>query len=322
MATGHWSEDTYNRVTRNKIDTHTTFAYTATTKASGRYEAHDNLKILDETGAVTRESRDPDEFTESTPIVIAFDVTGSMGGNPAILQKELGKVEEMISLQGIVNGPQVAIGAWGDTHCDRVPIQFSQFEADNRIDDNLDNVFIEGGGGGNDGETCTALVWYVANHVVTDAWEKRGKRGYMFLIGDESALSVTSAQARAFLGEPQPHSITPKSAFDAAKERWDTYFLLIDNWSARSQRSHQKYVDLLGEDHVIILETTKSAPAVIASIIGLAEETVTKSELASVLEGSGFDSSTALAATKATTGISGTNAGGISVDRSYGDLGL
>lgn len=320
MGGGVWNKDVYDSVTTAKVSKGTTFAYTASSKRSGVYEAHDDLKVLDEDGRPhTRESRDSDEHPESTPIVIGFDETGSMGENPAILQRELKSLFGMLIRKDVVSDPQVAIAAYGDTHCDRVPVQMSQFESDNRIDDNLDNVFLEGCGGGNGGETSTALAWYVARHVVTDAWEKRGKRGYLFLIGDESALEVSSDESHRFLGEDEPRSITPEDAFSAASERWDTYFLLIDNMAAKYQGSREKYESLLGADHVITLETAESAPAVIASVIGLVESTVTADTLATDLAEAGFSSEVALAARNATAGISG---GIANVDGGYADLGL
>lgn len=331
MGGGTWSKDVYDRVTTAKVRRGTTFAYTASARRRGVYEAHKDLEILKtgkggQTVAVTRESRDSAEHPESTPIVIGFDVTGSMGENPAILQKALKGLFGMLVRKDVVSDPQIAIAAYGDTECDRVPFQFSQFESDNRIDTNLDNVFIEGGGGGNSGEMSCGLAWFVANHVETDAWEKRQKKGYLFLIGDECSLGISKAEAKRFLGEAQPIEITPEMAYEAAKEKWDVFFLLVDNYAAKSQRSHEKYARLLGKDHVIVLETTESAPAVIAAIIGIEEETVTGDALTTDLAEAGFDEGIALAATNATKGLAkagGVGGGAVSrVDDGYGDLAL
>lgn len=325
MGGGTWSKDIYDRVTTSKIRSGRSFAYTADARRRGVYEAHEGLKILKGGAAVTRESRDSDEHPESTPIVIGFDVTGSMGENPAILQKALKGLFGMLVRRDVVSDPQIAIGAYGDTECDRVPFQLSQFESDNRIDDNLDNVFIEGGGGGNSGEMSCGLAWFVANHVVTDAWEKRGRKGYLFLIGDECSLGIGKAEAKRFLGEAQPHEITPEMAFEAAKERWNVFFLLVDNYAAKIQDSRKKYERLLGKDHVITLESTESAPAVIAAIIGIEEDTVAGDALVTDLAEAGFGNEVALAATRATQGLAKGAGGAVAkaqVDDGYGDLGL
>lgn len=322
MGGGTWSRDTYDSITKSKIDTGTSFAYDSYAKRTGSYRAHDDLKVLVDGKPVTRESRDSEEHPESTPIVIGFDVTGSMGDNPYILQKSLKGLFGMLVRKDVVSDPQVAIGAYGDTYYDHVPIQLSQFESDNRIDDNLDNVFIEGGGGGNGGESSTALAWFVANHVVTDAWEKRGKKGYLFLVGDECAIEVTSGQSAEILGEAEPRRIAPEDAFVAAKEKWDVYFLLIDNYAARWQNSLRKYEELLGKDHVITLETAESAPAVIASVIGFAEQTVDAESLVTDLVDSGFSNGTALSAVRSTKRLQTVGGTKAVVDAGYGDLNL
>lgn len=319
-----WDDRTYDVSTAAKIATGTTFGYTRSAKRTGRMVVHDNLNIVDEDGnARTRESRDFNEERQSTPIVIGFDVTGSMQENPAILQRELKGLFGMLNRKDVVDFPQVAIAAYGDTHCDSAPVQFSQFESGNLIDENLDNVLIEGGGGGNDGETSTAIAWYVGNHVETDAWDKRGKKGYLFLIGDECAFTITSRQAKKFLGENVQSGITPKMAFDAAKERWHVFFLLIDNYSAKYQHSRDKYERLIGKDNVITLQDASAAPAVIASVIGVVEDTVSHDELSAKLMGAGFSEEAARIATSATRGLARISQSEISkADDSYADLGL
>lgn len=318
MGGGTWTRASYDRISKAKLDGGTAFAYTTSTKTRGDYKAHESLRVVADGKPVTREARDSDEHPESTPIVIGFDVTGSMGENPKILLKSLKGLLGMLVRKDVVSDPQIAIAAYGDTHCDRVPLQLSQFESDNRIDDNLDNVFIEGGGGGNSGETSTALAWFVARHVVTDAWEKRRKKGYFFLVGDESALSVTQGQADKFMGEHTQHDITPELAFGLVKEKWDTYFLLIDNYAAKWQESQKKYEKLLGKEHVLVLQDANAAPAIIASVIGTREETV--DDLVRDLVDAGFDSEVALVAASEASGKLGTTTK--NADMSYGDLGL
>ena len=106
------------------------------------------------------------------------------------------------------------------------------------------------------------------------------------------------------------------SAFSAAKEKWDVYFLLVNNYAAKMQHSEVKYGNLLDDGHVIVLQSTESAPAVIASLIGIAEDTVDAGSLATELAESGFSGEVALAAVRATTGTVA------KADDSYADLAL
>jgi hypothetical protein len=75
--------------------------------------------------------------------------------------------------------------AIGDANCDKAPLQVSQFEADKRIIDQLTQIYLEHSGGGNDFESYNLPWYFAANHTVHDSMEKRGKRGYLFTVGDE-----------------------------------------------------------------------------------------------------------------------------------------
>jgi hypothetical protein len=80
-------------------------------------------------------------------------------------------------------------GAIGDATCDRAPLQVGQFESDNRMDDDLSRILLEGGGGGQKTESYELAMYFMARHTAADCYEKRGKRGYLFIIGDELASS-------------------------------------------------------------------------------------------------------------------------------------
>ena len=77
--------------------------------------------------------------------------------------------------------------AVGDATCDRVPLQVGQFESDNRMDENLENMILEGGGGGQKTESYELALYFMARHTAIDCYAKRGRRGYLFVIGDEMA---------------------------------------------------------------------------------------------------------------------------------------
>lgn len=283
LGGGRWDTDVYEDVTQQKVKSGTAFGYDQTMKAAPAHVpqvAHASLdpRALNPGGPLTgkniRESRDSDEHPNSVPIAVFFDVTGSMGQVPIVLQQKLAGLFGLLLRKGYTTDPQVAIGAYGDAHCDKVPLQVSQFESDNRIDENLDNLFLEGGGGGNGGETPTLAAYWLAEHTATDAWEKRKKRGYAFLIGDEIALDVTAAQLRESIGAEAEVGVTAKEAFTAAQERWNLYFIVIDNGTAARQGSVDFYRTLLDPEHVIVLDDATAVAETIAVQIGRVEGVV------------------------------------------------
>lgn len=284
MGGGGWSPTTYAATTRSKIASGTTFGYTDSTRTKSwqDWKAHEDLDPKLKAGPsspfageTVRESRDNAEHPLSVPIATIFDATGSMGSVPRVTQEKLGGLFGLLLRQGYVTDPQIMIGAYGDAYVDRVPLQISQFESDNRIDENLDKLFLEGGGGGNGGETLSMALYYLAYHTATDAWDKRQKKGYAFIVADEVSLGLTPEQVKEYIGDDQPMGgLDMESIVKAVSEKWDVYILLIDNMSAKIQGSEAFYKKLLGDKHVLVVEDPESVTETIALAIGALEGNV------------------------------------------------
>ncbi len=137
-----------------------------------------------------RESRDSEDSPKSTPIIIGFDVTGSMN----YLAKELAVNGVNRALTALLDekpvpNPQVMCAAVGDCKSDKSPLQVTQFESDIRIIKQLLDLYLEGGGGGNDGESYNLLWYFAARHTQHDCHSVRGKKGFLFTIGDDKCHS-------------------------------------------------------------------------------------------------------------------------------------
>jgi hypothetical protein len=195
-----------------------------------------------------------------------------MGTVPRTVQTKLTTLFGLLIDKGYATDPQIAVATYGDANCDRVPLQISQFEADNRIDDNLDNLFLEGGGGGNDGETSQLLLYYLAHHTATDSFAKRGKKGYVFLIADEKQVPISPEQVREFIGDRQPLG---DLSFDAIAQdvsrTWAVRVLLINNYAALAQHSQRFYEDLFGPDNVTLVQDPEMIAETVAAIVGFEE---------------------------------------------------
>jgi hypothetical protein len=170
MGSGRWSTNVYDEHNHFKAAAgKSTFDYSDSLHKSGRSTWHVHTS-LDPKGCKVRESRDSDEHPESTAIAVMFDVTGSMGEIPVTLQKKLPQLLGLLLRKGYVTDPQILFGAIGDATCDRVPLQVGQFESDNRMDENLENMFLEGGGGGQQTESYELAMYVMARH--TDGAER------------------------------------------------------------------------------------------------------------------------------------------------------
>ena len=153
MGSGTWNRasfDDYSRRAGRRVS--------ASGDILGVFSAQDMFKsrhladLLNPYGVV-RECCDSEEHPETVPVILALDVTGSMGSAAVEVAKRLNKV--MTKLYEQTKDVEFMIMGIGDLAYDRAPIQASQFESDIRIAEQLDRLYFEGGGGGNDFESYT-----------------------------------------------------------------------------------------------------------------------------------------------------------------------
>jgi hypothetical protein len=232
-------------------------------------------KSLDPKGVKIRESRDSVDSPAATPIIIAFDETGSMGKIPdAFVREGLGIVIESILARKPVTNPSLMVMAFGDVECDQSPLQVSQFEADNRIVQQLTEFYLEGNGGGN-GHESYELPWYfAAYHTEHDSLIKRGKRGYLFTVGDEPiGPGLKKSELKQFLEDGAERDYSSSECLEAAQRMYDCYHIVIKQGS-HARGNLQGVLDtwqpLLGQ-HVIQLEDYTKLGETIVSTIEIAE---------------------------------------------------
>jgi hypothetical protein len=140
----------------------TSYVYSSTMHAApvADRKVHEMLdpKRVNANGEMVRECLDSDEHPETLPVVVAFDETGSMGHVPMVLQEKLATLKGVTLRAGLVDA-QLAFGAYGDAHNREVaPVQMGHFESGLEMEEWLNNIFLEGNGGGNGGETAGLLM--------------------------------------------------------------------------------------------------------------------------------------------------------------------
>lgn len=220
-------------------------------------------------GITLREARDSEAHPNSVPIIIALDVTGSMGMIPeALVKRGLPKIMGNIIQNGVPD-PQIMFLAIGDHTCDNDPLQVGQFESgDELLNKWLTSMYLEGGGGGNAGESYLLAWLAAAEFCKTDHYEKRGKKGVLFTIGDEPTLmSLSSQDQYNLLGNGQYEPQTAQQLLARASEQWDIYHIHVgQTYSGRRPAVRQGWQQLL-QDHCIIVEDYEEIPAVIAKIV-------------------------------------------------------
>ena len=187
---------------------------------------------------VIRECCDSDEHPNTLPVILALDVTGSMGASAVEVAKKLNII--MTELYESVSDVQFMIMGIGDLYCDNYPIQATQFESDIRIAEQLDKIFFEGGGGGNGYESYTAAWYFGITHTKLDCW-KRGKKGIIITIGDEPLNPYLPREALARVtGDNIEGHIDTSDLYESVAGRFNIYHLSVDTYTGQRYEPHIK----------------------------------------------------------------------------------
>ena len=232
-------------------------------------------KDLDPMGVKIRESRDSKDNPESTAIIIAQDVTGSMGMiSDVMARKGVPTLVTNIYDRKPVTDPHVMCMAIGDVECDRSPLQVTQFEADIRIAQQLEKFYLEGGGGGNNHESYSMAWYFAAMHTSIDCFEKRGKKGYLFTIGDEMPdPSLSRGDLKKVLGSGPEKDLSLNELLTMASRQWEIFHVVVEEGSycrGNADRVVKAWQEHLGQ-HVIRLADHTKLPEVIVSTIQVVE---------------------------------------------------
>ncbi len=261
MGTGSFDAKAYRAYSASTVGKSTDDIYTSRS-------IHADLNPL---GVKLRESRDSADSPQATPIIIGLDVTGSMGMlADVIARKGLGTLFEGILSRKPVPNPHMMFMAIGDANYDLSPLQVSQFEADNRIVEQLTMIHVEHGGGGNSSESYQFPWYFAAHHTAHDSIEKRGKRGYLFTIGDEEAPpALTRAQIKQFVGADVERDLTTAELLESARRMYDVFHIVIEEGSHARQhldRVLTSWTALLGQHVIRLSDHTKLAETIVSAI--------------------------------------------------------
>ena len=194
--------------------------------AGQEFKARRIDESLDPRGFKIRECVNSDEHPNTVPVMLALDVTGSMGSACQETAEALGVI--ITELYKKYKDIEFCVMGIGDLAYDSAPIQMSQFESDVRIAEALDKIYMEKGGGGNRYESYTA-AWYMGlNRTKLDAVEKQGRKGIIITMGDEPLNPYLPVRTlnESVKGHEQS-DVETKALYKKASEKFDIYHIAV-----------------------------------------------------------------------------------------------
>lgn len=213
-----------------------------------------------------RECCDSPEHPNTIPVILALDVTGSMGRSAVEVASELNNI--MTELYKDMTDVEFMIMGIGDCAYDDAPLQVSQFESDIRIAEQLDKLYFEGGGGGNSFESYTAAWQFANDNTKLDCW-KRGKKGIIITMGDENLnpyLATGYDEAVGREGKDTP------VLYKEVTQKYDIYHINVKHGDY-NRVDKRTWTDVIGEDNYFESEV-KGIAQLIPNIIRAHEGTV------------------------------------------------
>ncbi len=196
------------------------FDYSAAASAGKVKGAHADVLLK-----TVRECCDFDEHPQTTPIVLASDVTDSRGDDAKVIFAKLPAFMAALKLSEVVPDPSIMWAAFGDANYDKAPVQICQFEADRRLDEWLSKLWLEGGGGGNGEESSELVAWFLAHRTKLDA-AKRGVKGFAFFTTDEAPYpTVNPKHVKELFGIDIKKEIPTEKVFRDLSKLYDPFVI-------------------------------------------------------------------------------------------------
>jgi hypothetical protein len=261
-----------------------------------------------------RESRDSDKNPASNAIVIACDVTGSMGMLAETLVRQgIGTTFEEILKRRPVTDPHLMVMGLGDVVYDRAPLQATQFEADIRIAEQLEKIYIEHGGGGNSWESYNLPWYFAARKTSIDCFEKRNKKGYLFTVGDEEIPEpLTRDQVMKVMNlDLGMDRIANEDLLTLVGRKYEVFHIIVEEGSharSRGDEVRRRWAELLGQRAIPLADHRKLSEVIVSTI-----EVVEGRDKAAVAASWGGDTSMVVA-----RAVSGLGAGLVKIDGASG----
>lgn len=225
MGSGRWTKECFVRYSAKLGRSYAE----DTGRVSGQtYKARKIDKSLDPREFTVRECVNTEEHPNTIPVILALDVTGSMGEACSETAAALGVI--VSNLYNKITDVEFCVMGIGDLAYDDAPVQMSQFESDIRIAEALDKIYMEHGGGGNRFESYTA-AWYMGlKRTKLDCYDLQGRKGIIITMGDEplnpylpynELNSDTNAKEQA--------DIETGDLYVQASEKFDIFHIAVDS---------------------------------------------------------------------------------------------
>lgn len=215
-----------------------------------------------------------------SPLVVGFDDTGSMDVLPKIFYDKAPMIAGQIVERGYLDNPMVSLAAIGDALCDEAPIQICDFSLIRNLDEWLQRIWLEAGGGGQAKESYELTAYFYAR--MCDI--PKAVTPIFIFLGDEGFREkILASDLKRHLGGNH-ENVDSRTIFNELKQKFMGNVFLIHryyNQGGHDPEIVEQWQKALGEEKVIILG---SDLAVADTMLGLLALVTGKRDLKGYLQ--------------------------------------
>lgn len=261
MGSSNWSQSTFDTLKSQKSTQTQSQIFSNTIMPAD----------MNPSGVKFRESRDSAANPESVAILVALDVTGSMGEIPeAMVKGTLGTMIDTLMKHGVAH-PAIMFAGIGDANSDKCPFQIGQFESGTKeLDKWLTETYLEGGGGGQGMESYLFAHLFAARHTSIDCFEKRGLKGFLFTIGDEGLYNlIEGGQLKEVMGYKEAQDLTAEQLIAEAKRMYHVFHIHINSTGYKDDKTVLNSWNSRIKEGLIILDDYRAVAETIATTVAV-----------------------------------------------------
>lgn len=206
------------------------------------------------------------------PVVLWLDVTGSNIDFARLVYDKLPMFYGQIEQQGYLKDFDIFIGAVGDAYCDDYPLQVGDFAKGSDLDDNIQKLVLEAGGGGGIRESYELAACYTCQNFEF----KPGAKPIIFFIADEAPydyVDMSQAKEVGIVGQ-----VPDEYPFKVLADKYDgNIYCLLNKYGGNAFRSSitDEWTNVLPPEHVIKIQEEKSIVDLMLGIIAMCSKSRT-----------------------------------------------
>lgn len=225
--------------------------------------------------------------SSQNPIVVAVDVTGSMGIFAKCIWDKLPMFYGQLRSKNYLPNPAISFAGVGDAYTDKAPLQISEFKQGNALDDSISKLYLEGGGGGQHYESYELCGYYYGHEFFAENTDK--KKSFLFFVGDEGFYSKLKAEhIELVIGHSSREDVSSSVIFSNLRKKFHVFFIHKPYWDKTiDAKQLAKWKAVVGPEKVLELTDPKSVVDIMLGAIAIVGNARTLQEYITDLENRG-----------------------------------